>query len=50
MKNRAHHEGISGVRRCSPYEATFGVKAKVGLVAFLAEAVVNLRLMKNLKL
>jgi hypothetical protein len=35
MKNRAHHSGIN----CTPYEAMFGTKLKVGLKSFLPEDV-----------
>lgn len=37
MKNRAHHSGIN----CTPYEAMFGTKLKVGLKSFLPTDVLH---------
>ncbi|XP_031344445.1 KRAB-A domain-containing protein 2-like [Photinus pyralis] len=46
MKNRAHHSGIN----CSPYEAMFGVKLKVGLKSFVPDdALTNLNTEEDLE-
>ncbi|XP_023218899.1 SCAN domain-containing protein 3-like [Centruroides sculpturatus] len=46
MKNRTHHTGIN----CSPYEAMFGAKLKVGLKNFIPnESLINVNMEEDLQ-